>query len=238
MKTIPSAFIKTPPEVAAEVLMTRAAFHGVILLVEGPSDSKFFQRHTVSSNTQIAICGGKNTVLGAMALLSTHTLSGLCAVIDRDYEGYRGTTPGPSIFWTDAHDLETQMLSGRLMTVVDELGDVWKIEAFQMVNGNIEQALLAKCEIFSRLRYMNELAPAFCLDFKSFTPWKYIALDTWAVDEVRLLNDFRACCPCSHSEFEQHLTAVPQLASWAGAHGHDALAILSIGIRRVLEPIS
>jgi len=227
------AFTRTASDVVAEVLMTRSAFTGPIVLVEGSPDSRFLKRHILPV-VQITICGGKQTALVAMAQMSGFAVSGCLAVVDRDFDDHKGILPGANVFYTDTHDTETMLLASRLETLLNELGDERKLNAFRQTYGDLGYSLLERAQKFSKLRFLNEVVPAFYIGMGPYTPWKYIDQATWLVDDLSLNGDFASSCGHSHEQLLALIAALPPLNSWKDAQGHDTLAILSIGLRQVL----
>lgn len=215
--------------------MTRAAFLGAIVLVEGPTDSRFLKRHLIAGKTQITICGGKQTALSAINQMAAFPLAGYLAVVDRDFDDHRGLPAIHNVFLADAHDTETMLLSARLQTVAEEVGDQQKIDNFQAKTGRaLSDAVLERVEGFTKLRFLNEVRPAFQISMDRFSPWKYTDSATWKVDESALQVDFAAICGKPHAELQVLLASLPPLASWRDSQGHQSLAILSIGLRNVL----
>jgi hypothetical protein len=235
MSILSPVFTRTASDIVAEVLMTRSAFSGAIVLVEGSTDSRFLKRHLLTDDAQIAICGGKQTALVAMQRMAVLPIAGYLAVVDKDFDHHRGVVPGQNIFFTDTHDTETLLLSARLDTVLIEVGDEGKLDRFQAAtNGTIASAVLARAEVFSRLRFLNDVHPGFRVSMDAFSPWKYIDVANWLVDEQRLHTDFAAGCGHTYTTLLVLLGSLPSLRSWIDAQGHDVLTILSIGLRQVL----
>ena len=235
MANILPALSRTASDVVAEIKMTRTAFAGAIILCEGPSDSRFFMRHLKPGCTQITICGGKQTVLGATTLLTTLGISGFLAIVDRDFDDHRGVNFNPPIFVTDTHDIETMMLEKRIDTLLMEVGDPPKIRQFEILHGTvISDALLAKCESFAKIRFVNDVQPGLGMDLTGLSAWKYTDIHTWVVDEAALTRVIATLSGRTVDETLQLLATVPALKSWKDARGHDAMALLSIGLRKVL----
>jgi hypothetical protein len=143
--------------------------------------------------------------------------------------------PSSTIFYTDTHDLETLLLSKRLHTLLGEVAAATKVEAFEQSEGcAVAAALIRRAEAFSKLRFLNDVRPGLGVGMDSFSPWKYIDTGSWAVDEIRLQTDFAAACGHTHASLLALLGGIPQLNSWRDVQGHDALTILSIGLRQKL----
>jgi hypothetical protein len=234
MSNTPPAFTRTAADIVAEVLMTRSAFSGAIVLVEGATDSRFLRRHLLIDQIQLIICYGKQTAIAAMAQMASLPLSGYLAVVDRDFDDHKGIYPGPFVFYTYTHDTETLLLSVRLETVLSELAEKHRVDAFEAAVGSTRSALLQRAEAFSRLRYLNEVNPAFGIGVDGFSPWKYVDQRTWILDEHALNLDFSAACGHSLQRLAVYFASLPDLRNWVSVQGHDTLAILSIGLRHVL----
>lgn len=226
-------FTRNAGDVIAEIAMTRTAFIGAVVLVEGPTDSRFVSRHLNTALAQVVICGGKQVVLAAVSGLSAVGLSGCVGMIDLDFDHYFRPTSLPNVVVTDTHDIETLLLSVRLQIILGEYGDKDKIEA-AAAGHDLADALIARAAVFARLRYLNEVAPQFGIAFDSFSPWKYIDVTTWTLDESRLHSDFASTCKIAASDLPAMLATVPNLQTWRDVQGHDSLAILSIGFRQAL----
>ena len=227
------AFTRTASDIVAEVLMTRSAFSGPIVLVEGSPDSRFLKRHLLSI-AQLTMCGGKQTAIVAMTNMATMGIQGCIAIVDRDFDDHRAANPPANVYYTDTHDTETLLLASRLDTVLHELGDEAKLRAYKAVNGDMAGSVLDRAEKFGRLRYLNEVAPAFYIGMGPFSPWKYIDQGTWMVDEPRLNTDFATSCGHPTAHVLALIGGLPPLNTWKDAQGHDTLAIISIGLRQVL----
>jgi hypothetical protein len=226
---------RTANDIVAEVLMTRTDFSGAIVLVEGPSDSRFLRRHIDPVSTQITICGGKYNAVSAVVLLAATSEMGYLALVDRDFDDHLSVVRPPGVFVTDTHDIETMMLSARLDTLVEELGDSAKLERFKAANGcSLAEALLARCEWFAPIRFANEVQPGYGLDLSNLSPWKYTESGSWVLDEGSLVSDIAGLCGVAAGDLMTQLRLLPDLRSWKGARGHDAMALLSIGLKKVL----
>jgi hypothetical protein len=227
------AFTRTASDVVAEILMTRTAFVGPIVLVEGSTDSRFLKRHLLPI-VQLTICGGKQTALIAVSRIVSLSVNGCLAVLDRDFDDHKGIILEPNIVYTDTHDTETLLLSFRLETLLNELGDERKLAAFRNSHGDLTNSVLERAAIFGRLRYVNEVQPAFHIGMDQFTPWRYMDHATWLVKEPELVGDFAGLCGYTHEQIRALLKVLAHLKTWKDVQGHDAIKIISIGLRQVL----
>jgi hypothetical protein len=237
MASTPPAFSRNSGDVLAEIAMTRTSFAGAMVLVEGPSDSRFLSRHLDLARVQLVICGGKGVVLAAIEGLSGIHLTGCVGIIDLDFDHHLHRLHGPNVISTETHDVETLLLSVRLKTILSEYGDRQKIEAFEAAaHQTVSEALLERASKFAQLRYINEVSAAFEVSFSQFSPWKYTDSQTWTLDESRLFADFAAACNLHLSNLASFSAAIPNLQSWRDVQGHDSLAIICIGLKKILGP--
>ena len=235
MKLIPAAFQRTAADLTAEVLMVRAAFTGTIVLVEGPTDSRFIKRYLLARSAQVTICGGKTTLLAAMSQLSSVQVGDYFALADKDFDDRLGIAPPSRVYRTDTHDLETLLLSFALDAVLAEFSDVDKLDAFCSAKGKpILEILIDIGEVFSGIRYINEVAPRLSANMDNLSPWKYCDLDTLALDEGSFLSDYASRSGQTIAALQTMRAGLPKLRSWNDLRGHDMLAVLSLGLRRAL----
>jgi hypothetical protein len=88
---------------------------------------------------------------------------------------------------------------------------------------------------FGRLRYINETRN---LKLAAFSPYKYIDHRTWSLDIDLLISDFSRASGLSVDEIRKAYAAAPTPDPWKLIHGHDAEAILHIGLCAVFSNIS
>jgi len=95
---------------ASRVRMMRTGNQSV-LMVEGNTDSRFFQRFVHAACT-IFPCGNKRNVIDTMTVLDTWHVSGVLGIVDLDYDEVLGIpTSSANIVRTQVHDVEMMLLN-------------------------------------------------------------------------------------------------------------------------------
>ena len=178
-------------DVIAEIKMTRAAFSGTVLILEGSSDSMFWRNHIDHKNCQITIAGGKSTCLEVAKKLDEEKFIGHLAIVDDDYDFFLGKKyDSPSVVHSDTNDLETLIASSPAIekTLAEHLNTSDAAECARISIGIINVAKNLSLN-FGRLRYTNR-QHGLNVDFKSLSPWKYICEEKLELDLQNLITDF------------------------------------------------
>jgi len=93
--------------IATEIEMTRAAFTGAIMVIEGNNDEKFYKKFVDKNLCHIVVAHGKHNALQSIEILNSNKLPGVLAIVDSDFWRIEGLPELPgNIFITDTHDSE------------------------------------------------------------------------------------------------------------------------------------
>lgn len=227
---------KTPGSILAEILMLKTTHSGGFFLVEGDDDSLFWSPRVIEQACQLVIAGGKPNVIGTANLLDQHADRTVIGYVDADFDRATGVAlASPRLSRTDTHDLETMMIStDALRKVLTEIANPLKISSFEQSCGkSVFDALVDRSTPFGQLRLLNELRD-YRVSFDALSPHRFFDPNTWQLDTVRLHSEFSALASIQPHLLQPSLSALPNLAPLDLMQGHDALAILSIGLKRVL----
>lgn len=228
---------RTTGDVVAEILMSRAAFDGSFLVVEGDSDSKFFRRRVCRESCHLIIAGSKDTVFGAVLKSSLGGHVGILGAVDDDYDSVCNIPiPSPHVVRTDARDLETLMLrSPALDHVLDELADPTKLASLQAQEGvSVRDALINRALIFGKLRLLAR-CKGWSLDFKQqFSPWRFGAVETWSIDEAAIVSRASGLTGIPATDLQVLISQISIVDPYQVLHGKDTIEILAMGLRSKL----
>src|SRR4051812_13829970 len=90
---------------AAQIRLMRQVWKGTILLVEGPTDAKVFDRFVDSTACRVEVGFGKANVRDAIDLLEDEGFRGVVGVIDADFDHLMGVDYRlENLCVTDVHD--------------------------------------------------------------------------------------------------------------------------------------
>lgn len=226
---------KSPASIEAELLMSRSMHKGSFLLVEGPSDSRFWTARVNRNQCELVLAGGKPNLTGAMDRLDRKGFFGALGVVDDDFDSLMGkVSVSANIAVTDNHDLECMLLrSPALEKLLAELGNSAKISWFESSqNISVREALLQRGLAFGKLRWLS-CREGWNLPFEvELKPAKFVHEDAWIVDEAKLLEC--AVAVGAPQELPQLLAGLPDADPWLVCQGHDLITILRIGLRKLL----
>ncbi|MEA5470044.1 DUF4435 domain-containing protein [Spirulina sp. 06S082] len=229
---------------ANKIRMLRAVFRGTFLLVEGISDRLFYDRLVNKLTCQIVPISGKpsskNRVISVLQIFENESFYGVLAIVDADFD--RIISPSynsPNLLRTDTHDLETMLIqSVSLDKIVSEFVSENKIETFQY---NLRQKLLTAAAKIGYLRLTSE-EERLNLKFDNLTFSHFINEKTLELDEVKFIKEIQNKSNnylLQDESFQQRLRNKKKNSydPWQICCGHDLVAILSVGLRKVLRKI-
>jgi len=224
---------KSPGTLVAEMKMLRSSHDAAFLIVEGKDDVRFW-RPRCYSGCDLIDGEGKSNVIGTVRRLDAASFAGALGVVDSDFERVTGRQfESRNLLFTDAHDLECLLCrSSALDKVLAEHGDPGKIHRFESAGIDVRTALVERALVFGRLRLAALLArPAVELQIR--IP-RFVDRKTWTVDEEALIHHAVPGPPQDADAITDRLGQLPAVDPWHVVRGHDMIAILRMGLRRVL----
>ena len=230
---------KTPGSLAAEVKMTRAVSSDAIVIVEGSDDVKFWKAR-LSKACEIVDAQGKRNVVGCVVHLDHQNVRGFLGIVDTDYDSIlQRTVPSPNLVSTDCHDLECLFFrSSALDKVLSEFGSHQNIRRFEQASSGIRACLLERALVFGRYRLLCELRD---LSVRSDTlkVARFLDEETWLVNRDALLQAMaNEGSGLAENELIEGIGEMVEFDPWYVVNGHDLIAILRIGLRRVLGSLA
>ncbi|AFL73631.1 DUF4435 domain-containing protein [Thiocystis violascens] len=228
---------KSSGDIEAEVLMMSQVHTGSFLVVEGVDDIRFWTSRVADGACELVDGNGKPNVEGALTRLDSRSFSGVLGIVDDDCDGLDcRPLPSPNLIATDAHDLECVLLrSPALDRVLGEFGSRAKIRKFEQTQGvEVRNALVSRGIQLGRLRWLSRRA-GWPYPFGDKGPARFVDQATWTVDTARLEADVVASGAYpSVADLRAALGNLPTDDPWSICQGHDLVAVLGIGLRKVL----
>lgn len=228
-----SSWDRSIGDIIAEIKMTETDFNGFYWLVEGPSDTRFFE-HRKYSNIEIIPAGGKRNVIGVIRDLHDDPVnSKILGIVDADIDWLIPTPQRPSnIISTDPRDLEGILLRSRsLDKLLSEYAEPKKISAFEARMGKtVREYIHDTSDFFGKIRAANDLHKGISLK-KNFRPQIFIKKDKWEYDfDAALKNCVDRGVADSTESLKDLIEKLPQDKYWHYVRGHDAVNILTGGL--------
>jgi len=223
-------------DLANEISMLRSAFRGTVLVVEGVTDSRLYAKYIDDSKVHVIIGHSKDNVKRAVVECQRRRDRAVIGIVDQDLDRMIGRGSAPPVFVTDLHDMECMIIcSPALNDVLTEYGDQDAIDRFEAKHGGIREAIgRASCSIgllmsISYRKGMN-------LSFKDLDHAQFIDGRSLTVDLPRMITQvYSQSMNQMYSKSavaDSVRTLQKQLDDpWDAVRGHDAVAVLAIGLR-------
>lgn len=228
----------TADDISNQVSMTRSVFDGVVLLVEGVTDQRLFEKFIDKDSVMIVPGHSRDNVRGSVRTMSERRRDRrVIGIIDPDLDRLCGKEVPPPLFYTDCRDMEMMVIrSNALEDVLDEYCDRELLDSFKERVGPVRDALLSASYPIGLLMWVSKrerLNLSFKdLDFTEFINPRTLGLDARAMVNAVIGNSFK-----SRIGRKELLRTLDQEASrlgdmWLAARGHDTVDILLIGLKR------
>jgi len=119
----------TAHDLANHARMVRTQHSGTILIVEGTTDVRVYERFVNEAECKLIPANGKETAISALDILEEGGFNGVLTIVDADFWRLDNLEPAsPNLLLTDSHDLEMMILySDALDSVLSEFGLAQKI---------------------------------------------------------------------------------------------------------------
>ncbi|MCD4845641.1 MAG: DUF4435 domain-containing protein [Methanosarcinales archaeon] len=228
----------TPFDIANNVRMTRTLHKGAILIVEGTTDIRVYERFLSKTKCKFIPAHGKDNAIGALSILEKKGFKGILTIIDADFWRLDGIKPKtPNLFLTDTHDLETIIISSDAFDkILNEFGSVNKIKK---LNKPIREMLLESGIPIGFLRWISSPNKEnISLFFKNLSFYKFVDKKTLEVDIDNLIKEVKF--NSNNSTLDENLIKKQLIIlmkseydPWQVCSGHDLVQILSIGFLNI-----
>lgn len=224
-------------DVANEISMSRSKFSGTYVVVEGTTDVRLYGKF-LSEGATIIAASSKTNVKGTVAECLRRKDNAVIGIVDKDIDGMIGKTVKEPVFYTDRRDLESGLIcSEALDGVLSEYADKDLLSRFVRDNGDIRTVIGKAAAPLGVLMYIS-YKRGMSLSFKDLNHRLFINRRTLAVDVSRMVQEvFQQSMGqmlSVSSMAEQVRDTVRKLDDpWDAARGHDATAILAIGLTTI-----
>jgi hypothetical protein len=220
-----------PSYYAGEMRLRRSSDHDAFIIVEGPSDLKFYRQIVLENG--IVVASNKSMAIEILEVLNEDNFLGVVAIVDKDFDELRATLPqADNLFFTDSHDLETLLIqSPALEKVLGELGSKEKINK---LGRDVRDVLLdAGCSI-GYLLWIS-LQDGLNLKFEGIQYSNFLDKKLLVLDESNLMKEVKNKSQKPGLNVNNLQKQISQLRNpnhdrWQVCRGHDLVEILSFGL--------
>lgn len=234
---------KTGETVANEVIMTRENYKGTIFVVEGDNDIKTLQKFAFDPDSMFIPAWGKENAVEATSVLDREDVRGILTVIDADFWHIDGCqSSSPNLLMTDEHDLEMMIIrSNSFISVIRDRASKRKLAKILIKHGvnDVREILLGRALYVGYLRKYSEMKNLH-LCFKGLRFDRFIDRATLEIDINALVDRVLALSHNPAVNKPDLIGAIEGLITECSHDpfqiccGHDFIAILGIGLRKVL----
>lgn len=227
----------TANDVANEISMTRSSFKGTFLVVEGATDVRLYGKFAADGVRIIAACS-KSNVKKSMLECARRREFGTIGIVDKDIDGMLGKSSKAPVFETDRHDMEsTLMCTQAFDAVLAEYGDKAKMESFEEANGDIKKAVALAAAPICILMYIS-YRRGMNLSFKDLDHERFVSRRNLSIDVSKMIeNVYYQSMGQMYSKTyisEQIRDILRKYEDpWDAVRGHDAVSVLTIGLREI-----
>jgi hypothetical protein len=226
----------TPHDIANTVRMMRTLHSGAIIIVEGDTDLRVYQRFVDEKRCRLVPGNGRPNTIGSLSILENAHLKGILAIIDADFWKLDGVKPSSSnLVLTDTHDLETMILSSNALDkVLSEFGSTAKIGR---LGKPVRTLLLEAASPIGFFRWLSSpTKDNLFLRFKGLNFDGFLNKRTLEVDLHKLIKQVEANTPGCIIDLGGTTVNIQKLKAmghdlWQVCSGHDMTEILTMGLR-------
>ena len=236
--------------IATEIEMTRAAFDGAIMVIEGNNDEKFYKKLVDEKSCHIVVAHGKKNAIESIDIVNKNKLLGVLAIVDADFWRIEGLPELPAnIFITDTHDSEGMVFCSEAFDrIVEEYCSKGKISKYD----NLRYFIYKESRPIGYLRlasHRNNLGLVFnYMDYKKITDRGTISVNfNTLVNYVLHLtrqNMKRQSEPKPDISSEEIVESYNNTIGETRQHedkelcsGHDIVGLFAIGLRKAFSSL-
>ncbi len=230
----------TVDDIANNIRMARSSHQGVILIVEGHTDVRVYERLINNTQCMFIPAHGKKTAIDVLAKLEMDNFKGVLTIVDADFWRLDGTKPeSMNLLLTDTHDLETTMLSSKAFDkVISEFGSKPKIR--KLVD-SIPDMLLECALPIGLFRWLSSSTKEnWSLKFKDMNFDCFVDVKKMKVEINNLIaevktnsDDFSLSDRDIKFKLDSLIEKRENYDPWQVCSGHDMIQILAIGLANV-----
>lgn len=237
----------TADTIATQVELERDNHHGPILLVEGDSDSLFFNNLIDSKSCRIVVSSGKENAIGAIEILNKEGATGVLCVVDADFHhlGVAALANNENVVISDHHDLEILMIEDSAFDkLVKNFGSDEKVAALLATGLSVRDAIYKSCAIMGAMRLWS-IESGNNLNFKKLKNKKYhfIDLRDLACDRDTLITSVKNASEKFNLANDAINNGISDVLNRGYdvrqlCNGHDMCWVISRALRRLIGSLS
>ncbi len=231
-------------DLASEARMARSLDSRAVLVVEGATDARFFERFVDHEHCYVLAAHDRQRAVAVLRLLNSGQFPGVLAIIDADFGRITETLETESnILFCDGHDLEMMLIRSKSFErVVGEHCSATKLSVLlatrkpEMLLSTLLAQVCQPLGAFLLVSLRGDLGLKFeDLTYKDFVEIKSLVINLPDLIRSVMNKSSRHDSPLA-AKLEQQIQAELNLAPqiWDMSRGHDCVEMLSYAIRNTI----
>ncbi|MDR3282778.1 MAG: DUF4435 domain-containing protein [Candidatus Methanoplasma sp.] len=226
----------TAEDIANSISMLRSSHSGPVMIVEGVTDCRLYGKFIDRNEVVIVPAHSRDNVRKALAEAWGHRGDRrVIGIVDADLDILFGKANRPPLFSTDKRDLEAMMLSTRAFEdVLSEYADGDRLASFEKRHGDVRDAVSGACVMLGLMMFVS-IRDNMGLSFKDIDHSAFIDERSLRADVRKMTDEVFAGSMNANRGKRDVIDAVTAEAEaiddpWTAVRGHDAVAVLKIGL--------
>ncbi len=228
----------TADDIANNVRMIRTQQKGTILITEGSTDMRLYQRFVNTDKCTIIPANGKDNAIKVIRILEKFNFKGIFTIVDLDFWKLDGIEQrGDNILTTDTHDIETMLISSKALdNLLVEFGEEHKIRALNIPVRDLLYEVTLPLGIFRWISSSSK--ERLSLRFKDIVFENFIQFRPFSINLSRLIREVKTNSRnmnISEKRLKREIISLMKKGPEPEqvCSGHDVVAILTIGLNHV-----
>ena len=148
----------TPDDICNQISMNRSLFKGTIILSEGNTDQRLYEKFIQKEDVRIIPAHSKSNVINVSNKMAARHDSKIIGIVDRDLDDLKGKRVNPPLFYTDYRDMEMMLInSTSIDDVMIEYADKDRMDRFVKQQGTIRDVIINSAFPLGVMMYLSFL---------------------------------------------------------------------------------
>lgn len=226
----------TSDDISNQISMMRSVFNGTIVVVEGVTDQRLFEKFIDKENVRLIQAHSKDKVKSTVKCMEQKRKDNkIIGIVDPDLDLVEGFKQKHPIYYTDCRDMEMMLIrSNAFNDVMDEYGNRDVIDSRGLTIESIRESIVkASSNVGKLMKVSRDLGACLSfkdLDFKRFINTRSITCDNRALVDAVVLNT--TARKVNRKTIYDAFLNEENYDPWIVARGHDTVNILLLVLNR------
>lgn len=226
----------TSDDICNQISMMRTTYPHTILVVEGVTDQRLFEKFIDKDNVWLVQAHSKDKVKSTIrCMYEKRKDKKIIGIVDPDLDLVNGRKAKHPIYYTDCRDMEMMLIqSNAFNDVIDEYADHETIQSKNLSTKSIRESIISSSANLGKLmKISSDIGARLCfkdLDFKQFINTRTISCDSKRMIDCVVSNTIN--CKMDRRTLYDLFDKEPDYSPWIISRGHDAVKIFVLVLTR------